>query len=211
MLKALIASLLLLSSSNAFATPVTYAYEGVITNSNLSGTGPLVEGTFTFDDALNDLNPSNTTDDFRGPGSPGLVFSATFNSGSLSVTLTGMGTLDDRLFLSDEQTLDQLFFSVRDSATSSLFRFGLLDQVNFNLIADGFGNLTGTPLDLTTLLLSSISRQVNFFQTVDADGNPLGRADFRIDSISAVPLPAAAWLFITALGGLFGFKRLRRA
>lgn len=58
----------------------------------------------------------------------------------------------------------------------------------------------------------------DFLDPVSGTGGSLALAAVHIQSlasgesttyISAVPLPAAAWLFLTALGGLFGVKKLR--
>lgn len=45
---------------------------------------------------------------------------------------------------------------------------------------------------------------------VNGDGGYLAVLPVASGEISAVPLPAAAWMLITALGGLFGASRLRR-
>ena len=36
-------------------------------------------------------------------------------------------------------------------------------------------------------------------------------AVFEVTSVTQVPLPAAAWLFLSALAGMFGLKRLKRS
>ena len=47
-----------------------------------------------------------------------------------------------------------------------------------------------------------------------SDGDDMGLRDFTVSTVSAVsavPLPAAAWLFISAIAGLAGAKRLSRS
>lgn len=213
MFKAFVTSLLLLCSVSAFATPVTFAYTGTLTNSSIAGTGAVgsqVTGTITFDDALFDSDDRDEIDDFVGnrPENAGLVFSSTFNSGSVSETTSGMNNPDQRLVFVSTFFVDQVFFQSTDTATDNFLQISIQDRTNLNLVA-GTGNLSGMPLDLTTLLLSSITDQANNFLLRDDNGTALGQAFFTLDSISAVPLPAAAWLFLSALCGLFGIRKLK--
>ena len=59
--------------------------------------------------------------------------------------------------------------------------------------------------DFITLQVPAISSFV--FQ-----GSPLfgdGSIDINFEATHVVPLPAGAWLFLTAIGGLFGMRKLK--
>lgn len=56
--------------------------------------------------------------------------------------------------------------------------------------------------DLSDVALSALEE----YLTVSVGGVSWGLSDNI--SVSQVPLPTAAWLFLSALGGLFGVKRL---
>ena len=75
---------------------------------------------------------------------------------------------------------------------------GLLDSTQTLLASDGIP-------DLAALLLSNWGGVVD----TGADINSSVSIDFLIDSVHVVPIPAAAWLFISGLIGLFGYKRYK--
>jgi len=56
---------------------------------------------------------------------------------------------------------------------------------------------------LVFFLLSDIVNEAG------SDGTFSGNFAFSTTAVNPVPLPAAAWLFISAMGGLFGVKKLK--
>ncbi|MEM7098681.1 MAG: VPLPA-CTERM sorting domain-containing protein [Pseudomonadota bacterium] len=171
--------------------------------------GSKVTGTITFDDALVDSFPGNSnTDSFESTNTAnaGLLFTATFNSGSYSGSVDG--SAGGSLTIRDDTTIDLFAFTVGQPNGGAL---QILQTNNFaplNLVAPGPGSLMDDPtFNLANLLLSSTDFEVNIFRAFDPGAT--GDIRFALTSISAVPLPAAAWLFISALGGLFGIRKLK--
>ena len=80
----------------------------------------------------------------------------------------------------------------------------------------GAGFLTGLAHSASSLTLSIVASGVNW---QGGNDEAWGIDNFAVSydgqqgvitDISAVPLPAAAWLFLTALGGLAGFSRFKK-
>ena len=110
-------------------------------------------------------------------------------------------------------SLDNSFW---DTGKSSLL-MGILTAQDFGAIADcGAGDpcsqgylppagLQGFPSNFMLMAISATG-----IQTYEID-NGMGRSDPASFTATVVPLPAAAWLFISGLAGLFGIKRYRGA
>ena len=74
--------------SVASGAPITFRYSGVVTFSNIAGTGSHFSGFFTFDDAVADLREDDPTAGFyRSPDTA--AYGATFRSGSFFGEYTG--------------------------------------------------------------------------------------------------------------------------
>jgi len=78
----------------------------------------------------------------------------------------------------------------------------------------GGGRQIDLPFEFTLsgVLLGDIERIGLRFQSVGTLGSDgTGDGSERLISTTVVPVPAAAWLFISGLAGLFGFKRYKAA
>jgi len=116
------------------------------------------------------------------------------------------------------------------SSTDAIYKQGLSasagDAFNNSITVD-FSALSGftgsdpaafllqTPATLAAQIdftgaASSFPSTVTYYQG-DAQGNNVTQVDAYLDgvSVSAVPLPAAAWLMLSSIGGLFAFARRR--
>jgi len=97
-------------------------------------------------------------------------------------------------------------------------------EVSFGSI--GFGNpddpfISGLTGDTLPSVSGSFSNNAsgtlvyfildNFVNTPGPDGIFSGNFAFSTSTLAPVPLPAAAWLFLTALCGGFGLRKLQRA
>ena len=129
---------------------------------------------------------SGTVPDAFTPGAADHVFNVT-GDGDFAITLNGDGDLTNA---NDE-------FRVEITLAS-----GSIGEQSFE---DGAGTLTFTVADDAASFGEA-------FITVGC-GSQCG-SDYTLTlsgaNVSAVPLPAAAWLFLTAIAGLFGVKRLKR-
>jgi len=69
----------------------------------------------------------------------------------------------------------------------------------------------GSDLSTTSALFQTVLGNATLIDELRIAGSGFNEESVRWDNISvtAVPLPAAAWLFISAIAGLFGVKRLR--
>lgn len=97
-----------------------------------------------------------------------------------------------------------------DSATSGLIDFVFLNQSIGNagsdfVIASFTFNVIGWLGDSTSLMLSNDPYEIGFL-----DGLNSIDVNYVNSQVQVVPIPAAAWLFGSAMIGLFGSGRLRK-
>ena len=197
-----------------YGTTVTYSFSGTVTSlegptPGAGSVGSEVSGTITFDDGSLDSDPSNEVDIFSSAFGPnaGLPFQGTFSNGSISASIDD--AVGGGLSLIDNPGVDIFNYSIGDQ--TNVLRLSVSDLANpIDLVRPGSGNLTGDAgFDLSTLLLDSATIRDSGFVFLNPDGTFSGQILFDLTSISQVPLPAAAWLFLSAIAGLFGMKRLR--
>jgi hypothetical protein len=76
------------------------------------------------------------------------------------------------------------------------------------VLVEGVGGVVG-PTSLQGTRVEGFAGGLLSFLYVSTNSDP---SIFRVDSdVSAVPLPAAGWMLLAGLGGLFGMRRLRKA
>lgn len=199
-------SFLFLSGNAAYAALVTYSFSGSVSDVNrpLRSTLPLtssVSGTFQFD---------NATPQVGNGRYPGAVQNLSLTIGTYSVNLDPMGDTNViRIIDNPPGDVFRLSTSVNGSSigayTPTLFRLDLSDE-------DGLA-ITGTALNNPPSLgdLSS-TRWRLVFENI---GGGTVRIQGAINSLTAVPLPAAVILFgaglISLVGlGAGGLRNLRR-
>jgi len=145
------------------------------------------------------------------------------NLGVLSNLFGGDGTNLDGGNGANADDLDEgLLFSFDRLVSLDYINFDSFSgSDDFNLTVDGISilvdfNATDTA---SSLLVSEVLGQTDEFNFNNIVGTEFlfwadGNSDsFRIDTleVSAVPIPAAAWLFGSAILGLVGFSRRKRA
>jgi len=186
LMSAIIAASLALSSA-ANAVVVTETFTATVQSGTFTGT--IGEGSFTYDNALitNMGSESLTPDD-------GLMVS--FNVFGQSFTEAD-----------DIQIFDMPPFP------SLNFLDGLIIELDF--IVDEFSLLNPTSIDQEGVAAFSI---LSIFQVPTIFDPELGTqsgggftGELFVTEISPVPVPAAAWLFGSALLGFFGFSRRKKA
>lgn len=175
-------------------------------------------GAISFADAVVDYSPGpdaapNYDDPAAALGIPdwtGDNFTATSlgDFGSLTLQFT-----DNALIASGDNSLDLWVFEAGGAEDYNV-------QISTdNLTYVDLGNLTGSGgIDIDAVAGVTLGALYHYILFTDVlpgqSGTPFGEAD--IDAVGAistavVPIPAAAWLFGTALMGLVGISRRRKA
>jgi hypothetical protein len=198
--KRIIAAALVLASAampiEADADSITYDFTGSVTSAlgNWSGTpeGSIVTGTFTFDyqnaiianGSISSGPPWNAAES-NGP----LIFSSTGTVNGITNASANIGT-------SIVKTVIDIF-SAREGSTqgNSEFSFSQPGPIG-SVAASNGGPVFNSVLDSGTGSFA------------DASGDQI---NYTLTSLTPVPLPAAAWLLLSALGGLGVAGRRRLA
>ena len=228
------ASLLLMVSGHLNASSITYNYSGIVVGTPtgiFAGQGDTVTGTFSFDRRLIDVEPLTGQDFYRTSGNvlnptpeyflndPYLSsFTATMTIGSVTVTTAAndLASLDitdgARKYLEFRIQEDTVAPSSAEIIRTD-FEFTASDDNCGICIFDG-GSLDGTidsaisildNLELNTLFAHGNWNIINLSEGVLTDS-----VVFDWTSINPIPIPAAVWLFGTALIGLVGFSKRRK-
>ena len=132
---------------------------------------------------------------------------------------------DERLGLLD-RLFTQYLPSVESALTGAAMQVAVWEIVNetardafgaidFDVHADNFQVVVDAPTNLANDWLNDISRDTtaggfvfDFFKSDDRQDLLIAKAN---PNPPAVPLPAAAWMLMTAVGGVAGMRKLRKA
>lgn len=217
----LITAVLAAAPLAAYADSVTYDFTGTVTSSTGNfavATGTTVSGTYTidFDNATNTtgtvgsasgFTSSEATGSFYGSApSNAYVFSDTVNAGAFSYSTPAPGAYQSKS-------------NVQGSNSGNTYAG--FEQQNPTAIAGGDSGFTiangssaaygsdGLPLSFA----AGNSNDTGFVNAYGPDGFT-GQFNYTITSLTQdanlVPLPAAAWLMFSGLGGLVGIARRRK-
>jgi hypothetical protein len=222
----------------ALASAVTYDFTGTVPPNDpnfgagiYSSSGPTISGSFTVDygNAIPGQSfgtPGSSTETWLslaqggavfGTSVPaGLVFSMSFTTGGVSFTSPGIG--GDGVNSSVLVNFDAITPQHTLTANEVHFFNGGYTLNSITLVASGAGgtlDANGFPLPLSPNL-GNVGLLYNY--AVDPNGPTvtISALAYHIDSItlrtaSPVPLPAAAWLMLSGLGGLGAMARKRKA
>ena len=219
---ALLASVALLST-NASAT----TFDFTTTNFGLAGSSTVDSASMTVDGisvtltalTIDNDNLGNITGTTQLTGGVGVYVSGSSNNVGVRSNLSGDGTNLDGGHVGDSSDLDEGLLMTFDQVVTLDFvnfdSFTTSSSDDFNLTVDGITLLVDHDSSSGTVpgIVSNGSTSDHFNFTVTgteflfwADGNT---DSFRIDSInvSAVPVPAAAWLFFSGLLGMTAVAR----
>ncbi|MBT8422886.1 MAG: VPLPA-CTERM sorting domain-containing protein [Gammaproteobacteria bacterium] len=226
----------LLAANLSFAAPVEYSVSTTVAAVEGSYVGDVlightITGSFIVDnDTANagpgsDPNPSNNPGheyssfwDFPGAPYEASIFNTNLGAG-FSNTAPPAVVVNDNLFLTSDETAGLLpdgtydWIEILSSSTSDYCPGGgapctpadgeewtLAIIADASWFTDGAAIPAGLPASYTAFLIG--------FE-FDAVGNEVGLVFAPVDtlSVSVVPVPAAAWLFVSALGGLSLLRR----
>jgi hypothetical protein len=222
-----IAMLASLFSVAASATAITYLFTGTATTQQgvYIGQGSAVSGFLTYDSGLVDQTSVDYWDLFTS-SSPAGANDPLNDTWEISITNGGIvrSSADNRNQVGGDHHDLALFSTTQDD--SFIFRAQRLintdDEVRFalrdfsgNAIVPGFGGLPGvpwnSPLDPSQFTGYTDSRQGRIRAYDNVTGVEIGYLEFTIDTMSLVPVPAAAWLFGSGMLGLGRIARRRKA
>jgi hypothetical protein len=205
------------------AAPVTYAFSGTVINATgiYATAGSTISGTYTIDLAAADPAASagvlgSTTDtwirrylggmEYGTPLPSGLVFSSTLTSGGVTYATPPIGGIGLETFVRGLGTPPTTYEAYHRQTTIAgnyvTSIFDLTAAPGSAIVFDAAGlPLLGNAISATGQLLS-------------VDGGTFnGVLDYTITTLSVsespVPLPAAAWLMLSGVGGL-GALSIRR-
>ncbi|MCW9057025.1 MAG: VPLPA-CTERM sorting domain-containing protein, partial [Gammaproteobacteria bacterium] len=169
-------------------------FEMAITGGELSGNGDVYVGNGLVITEAGTLAPGNSTGIMH-------VFGDLTIDGTLAMEFDplGFGLLHDRLYVSQNVFLSET--SVLDVSFLSDDWFSLGNSFDLMLaetITGDFGNFY-----YDALFDNSLALEWGIF-------NDFGQDVLRLTVVSAVPLPAAAWLFISGLAGLIAAGKRRK-
>jgi len=211
---------LALGSPAAFAGSVTYEFTGTVTSSTGSygsiASGTSVTGTYTINVgngiAGQSLLPVSLTSNwysqeqsgssFSLPSNGAYVFSSTATVGTASYsTSTTPGTYNSTTYVygynggASYEGFEENY-STATSATESFFNLS---------------NSSGNPYSSSGLpVFAAATTGSGEFELISG-GATTGSINYNITALTPVPLPAAAWLLLSGLGGLGLFGRPRKA
>ncbi len=212
-LVSLLAAASVLAAVPAFAAPLSFDFDGIGSTASIleyynggldgSGAGPGVNYGASFGGALQGFTNSPpfeyfTEDPLKATG--GVM--AVFGSGA-----------DARLtFAPGVSLIDEISFaySANDAVRISVHS-ALGDEVGAQLLGSTNASCGDTPFctwQLATITLSGAGQYIDFSGAFDADFG--GLAGFDNLNVSAVPLPAAAWLLMSGLGAIGAMARRRK-
>jgi len=212
---------LTLGSRATQATPITFNFGGTATNASGIWAGATsLTGSFTYDSALVDLNQGDSFNDtFRADtlANQGFAWEITVTANgvtrSTSTNQNIAGTLHHFLQVLDDPTEDRWFLQADKLAASDDFAQLLLQDFVPSPpdgITAGSGNLTDmAPTTAPNPGLFSVNTS-SIYQAFTDNGMFEGALEYRLDTISIVPVPPAVWLFGSGLIGLIGIARRRR-
>jgi hypothetical protein len=201
----------LLSAAPAFSASVTLDFEGLSTDDGVSqfynggtnvpgssGSNPLVSGTnygasFGLDLLAFGTDLGTTSNLPSGVN----AFGAVANTDSAVTVASGFSGVVSFAYSSSADTTVTLFSDVNGGGTA-LGTFLLAANAQTGCSDTAFCHWDVASLNLGT----DVAKSIQF-------GNTAGLAGFDNLSFTPVPLPAAGWLLVSALGGLGAFRRRR--
>jgi hypothetical protein len=207
-----------LASPAAFAASVTYDFTGTVTyasGSYASTDGTTITGTYTINVAngvpsqsalpvsLTSLwySQENSGTDYSPPipSNSAYVFSSTAKVGAFSYQTSAIPGAFNSISYVQGYPTDYLG-AEQQNPTSSSYGTSYF-QLN---------NSSGNPYSIAGLpVFSGATTGSGYFETTGGSIN--GAVDYNITSLTAVPLPASAWLLLSGLVGVGAMARKRRA
>ncbi|MFV8817001.1 VPLPA-CTERM sorting domain-containing protein [Haliea sp. E17] len=197
-LKALVAAVALLVGQSAIGADFNFGGLGGVSTSGYStssgGIGVTIQDANGSNLGYYNYGAAPSATYGIGVGPCGLFCNAGINGGeSLAITFT------------QSVVLNSLTFGAWDAADYSATAVSGSGSKTFNTGSSALSSTTFNALNLNVLAGDTL--YINGI----AGGSVFTLRGLSVTGITPVPVPAAAWLFISAIGGLVGARRLRRA
>ncbi len=226
LMKKILATIVLMAPFAAAAAPTTYDFTGIVTSAtglySSVAVGTTVTGTYTFDlgnamqadsTLLSDVGSQNVNwlaqaesgTETGTVGTSAFVFSSTAQAGAVSYE-TNSNTAQSVLVQTSvsggpDPNSGNPFQGVEENRTTALA------SSSSSMILTGSTADPWLPSGLPDFANAN-EGGTGWFEVNNADGTD-GAVHYQITSLNPVPLPAAAWLLLSGLGG-FGFFTRRR-
>jgi len=192
-------TLLTVVSFQAKAALVTVEWSGVVTSSAVAGTvdiGDTITGSYSYDDSAY-------------PSSSGPISTTYFTGHVSSFSVNGYSgsTTGNRVAIFNDYTNGDQFDT--RSSTSTAYTGDRFQGQSVKQIFVRFNDSTGTALSDLSLRSDLNSADFDFLEESRLDLQSSGSVNFLITdfTMTAVPVPAAVWLFGSALAGLGWMRR----
>ena len=192
----------LVSASSASAALMTFTFTGEYV-SGPAGPGTTITGTITYDTSTAPTGGNGTTFS-RYTSVPTFSLTYAVENGGGTTIAAGSSTGSLQIDVRDNHGSGKDEFHIVSGANASIgdpvddLELRLLDETDLDAVSG---------LDLPSMLAVSAFDDLAEFTLNDRQGLD---SIFRLTEITAVPIPAAAWLFGSGLLGLFGALRFRR-
>jgi hypothetical protein len=198
----------------ANAASVTYDFTGTVTSSSgiyAQTVGTTVSGTYTINLANGSGTPSlvSSWKDLENNGTNAYVFSDSVSGGTFFYNTPSAGTFSSQSYVENFTSPPDEYDGYEGQYTGSGTGVESSFTINNGSSAAAY-NSSGLPLSFATPVAGSND---NGYLHVSSQGQQIGALNYNITSLtldSTVPLPAAAWLMFSGLGGLVGIARRRK-
>jgi hypothetical protein len=221
----LFATIMLMTTASAQAKTVIYKFQTVLDASDITykkvssadydfNSGDILSARLYIDSAQPDLNPDTEIGIFEND-TLDLSFTITSASGAVIYSSTTTTSNDIELKLEDNHDNKHDKLELNDESVRTALYGGSdvldFDKFKLKLEDDSMDALTSTtPVADRTMVIGDWSNK-NEYEIKWKDGGDYIKLKGDFDSLSVVPIPAAAWLFGSALFALFAISRRRTA
>jgi hypothetical protein len=221
----LFATIMLMTTASAQAATVIYKLTAVLDASNITdkkvnsadfgfGPGDILSTRISIDSQQLDLNSDTEIGIFEN-GTLDLSFTITSSNGAVIYSSTTTTSNDTELKLEDNHDGKHDKIELTDESGRTAIYAGSdvlpFDKFKVKLQDDTMSALTSIVPDIDEFMVIGDWGNKNEYEIKWKDGGDYVKLKGEFDSLRVVPIPAAAWLFGSALLALFTISRRRTA